>query len=306
MKKLIDFLGKCVPGKKLMLPVFIVLAILYIGTATWYSSIPDFPRYSRITDKKSWQDGSHPPEIRLVPTLIELIDDELEHSWLPNDFLLSPTRVILDNRPNFQEGILVIIRHTTRILRDNLTRLRTTDEINADIGKAFSLVSNDHQQWIFPSFESRLEKTKRHLTRFHQDYNDNNPKASHIPRSDNLIQLIEQYVSELGNLNNKLLSMEIGFFESDNIFFKVQGTTYALYKILQAVEFDFHHVLIKKQAHGLLNETILRLQQCDFHPLLIVSGDRGSLLANHLIQMAGITADARQKLKSIIVMLDKN
>jgi len=288
---------KIIFTKKTLSTSILLIFILYFSFACFYSAIPSFKKSDYTDDTKD--------KIALIKSVEDMIKDELDFSWLPNDFILCPTR-LLDNRPNFQEGVLTMLRHTVRVLRDNLTRQRTTDDINPDIGKAFTLLNNDFQQWLFPSFEGRLEKAISNLENFNRDYTTRISGAKYYPRSDNLIQLFEQYISELGNINNKLLANDNNFFTTDNIFYLGIGTNYALYSLLIAIKKDFSNTLEEKKTTALFNETLERLEQSDFSPLIVVGGDRGSMLANHLIQLAGITADVRQKLKSITVMLDKN
>ena len=52
---------------------------------------------------------------------------QMHENWIPND-IFWPT-VLLDNMPNFQIGILEVVRYNVRVLRDNLSRMRTTDAV---------------------------------------------------------------------------------------------------------------------------------------------------------------------------------
>ncbi|OFZ26941.1 MAG: hypothetical protein A2381_20155 [Bdellovibrionales bacterium RIFOXYB1_FULL_37_110] len=297
MKKILNL--KILAHKKTLLTLLIFHFLLYIFFGWWKSDIPKF---------EINQGGANGASntIHFVKTLNSLIQNELEHGWLPNDFFLSPTKLLIDNRPNFQIGVLTIIRHSVRVLRDNLSRQRTTDEINPFVNKAFSYISNDYEKLLLPSFESRMHETIDHLDIFLKNYEANLASANYYPRSDNLIQVFDQYISELGSLNNKLLSGDTSFFSSDDLFYLVKGTNYALYSVLHAILKDFKTVLEEKKCMPLIQETISRIKQSDFDPIIVVSGDNESLLANHLIQLAGITSDVRQKLKSLNVMLDKN
>jgi len=297
MKKIFNL--KILANKKAILTLLIFHFMLYVFFAWWESGIPKFEINQGVTSSSN-------STIHFVKTLNSLINNELEHGWLPNDFMLSPTKLLIDNRPNFQIGVLTIIRHSVRVLRDNLSRQRTTDEINPFVNKAFSYISNDYEKLLLPSFESRMNETIDHLDIFLKNYEANLANANYYPRSDNLIQVFDQYISELGSLNNKLLSGDTSFFSNDDLFYLVKGTNYALYSVLHAILKDFKTVLEEKKCMPLMHETISRIKQSDFDPIIVVSGDSESLLANHLIQLAGITSDVRQKLKSLNVMLDKN
>ena len=58
----------------------------------------------------------------------QLIMEQIGDNWLPND-LFWPT-LFLDNMPNFQMGELEVVRYNIRVLRDNLSRMRTTDKLD--------------------------------------------------------------------------------------------------------------------------------------------------------------------------------
>ncbi len=124
--------------------------------------------------------------VLLVQMIIDVLQQELDHGWLPNDIFPSPT-VFLDNRPNFQIGVWYVLRETVRILRDNLSRMRTTDSVDPDVDKAFVLLSNDPEKWILPASETKYTQAIESLKKYQAKLI--NGQAKLFPRSDNLIQL---------------------------------------------------------------------------------------------------------------------
>ncbi len=127
---------------------------------------------------------------------------QMHENWIPND-IFWPT-VLLDNMPNFQIGILEVVRYNVRVLRDNLSRMRTTDKLDPYAEKAFTLLSNDPHKWWFPSAESKWELGYEKLDLFAQNLITG--KSHFYPRADNLIQLLEQYVSLMGGVNTRLIN----------------------------------------------------------------------------------------------------
>jgi hypothetical protein len=83
----------------------------------------------------------------------EILVKEMADNWLPND-LFWPT-AFLDNMPNFQLGVLEVVRYNVRVVRDNLSRMRTTDRLDPSAEVAFTNLSNDPFKWWFPSAESK-------------------------------------------------------------------------------------------------------------------------------------------------------
>ena len=149
------------------------------------SGKPDFLNVEGANDKVK---GSS-----FVRTNQAMIRD-MESNWIPND-MFWPT-IFLDNAPNFQIGELEVIRYNVRVLRDNLSRMRTTDKLDPDADAAFTSLSNDPYKWWFPSAESKWRQADKRLQVFHDNLASG--KASFYPRADNLVELLNQYVSLMG------------------------------------------------------------------------------------------------------------
>lgn len=250
---------------------------------------------------------------------------QMKENWLPND-LFWPT-IFLDNMPNFQIGELEVVRYNVRVLRDNLSRMRTTDKLDPSAEAAFTALSNDPYKWWFPSAESKWNLSHKHLGEFSSSLKSG--KSNFYPRADNLVQLLDQYVSLMGGVNTRLinapkdidktLSMEekkkgesttqemvnidIPWTEIDDNFYYAQGVAYALYESFQAIKVDFMDVLVDKNSLNLVDKIIENLGRCDFEPLVVFNGDPESIFANHSLNLSGVFNDSRQKINSLITSL---
>jgi hypothetical protein len=259
--------------------------------------------------------------VRVNQALIQQMAD----NWLPND-LFWPT-AFLDNIPNFQIGELEVVRYNLRVLRDNLTRMRTTDKLDPFAEAAFTALSNDPYKWWFPSAESKWSQGYRSLENFYRNLVAG--KANFYPRADNLVELISQYVSLMGGVNTRLINaprdiketisleedrkedsrtprtveIEIPWNRIDDNFYYAQGVAYALYESFRAIEIDFQAVLKDKNCNPLVKKILELLKRCDFEPLIIFNGDPDSIFANHSLNLSGVFNDARQKMNSLIVAL---
>jgi len=105
-------------------------------------------------------------ELTLSRSMRCLIKD-MAGNWLPND-LFWPT-VLLDNMPNFQLGVLEVVRYNVRVMRDNLSRMRTTDRLDPNAEAAFTNLSNDPFKWWFPSAESKWKSALTQLETYNQN-----------------------------------------------------------------------------------------------------------------------------------------
>jgi hypothetical protein len=255
----------------------------------------------------------------------KVLVDQMAENWLPND-LFWPT-VLLDNMPNFQIGQLEVVRYNARVLRDNLSRMRTTDKLDADAEAAFTSLSNDPFKWWFPSAESKWEFASKKLDVFYQ--NLMNGKSHFYPRADNLVELLSQYISLMGGVNTrlinaprdikkaqsmeeekkggigsrKLVDIDIPWHEIDNNFYYAQGVAYALNESFKAIRFDFMNVLVDKNSVNLVDKILEDFKRCNFEPMIVFNGNPQSVFANHSLNLSGVFNDARQKMNSLITAL---
>ncbi|MCP4668161.1 MAG: DUF2333 family protein [Deltaproteobacteria bacterium] len=256
----------------------------------------------------------------------QMLVEQMVHNWLPND-LFWPT-TLLDNMPNFQMGILEVVRYNARVLRDNLSRMRTTDRLDASAEGAFTALANDPMKWWFPSAESKWKLANKHLLAFYQTLLQG--KSHFYPRADNLVQLLNQYTSLMGGVNTRLINAPhdldevlhvddeerkgsprperkvdtaIPWYRIDDNFYYAQGVAYALYESFRAIRIDFIEVLKDKNSVKLVDKIIEELWRCNFEPLIVFNGKPGSIFANHSLNLSGIFNDGRQKINSLIVSL---
>ncbi|MBW1802185.1 MAG: DUF2333 family protein [Deltaproteobacteria bacterium] len=250
---------------------------------------------------------------------------QMYENWMPND-IFWPT-VLLDNMPNFQLGQLEVVRYNVRVLRDNLTRMRTTDKLDPHAEAAFTSLSNDPYKWWFPSAESKWKLGYDKLAAFYKNLEIG--QSHFYPRADNLVELLNQYASLMGGANTRLinaprdikktLSMEqpkkgggglpklvdidIPWHKIDNNFYYTQGVAYALNESFKAIRVDFMDVLVDKNSLNMVDKILEDFGRCHFEPLFVFNGDPDSIFANHSLNLSGVFNDARQKINSLIVAL---
>ena len=269
--------------------VILIILLSLWGYAGSRQSEPFKPQLNGI-------DGENFVEVNRQLTRIEL---DSFTGWTPNDYL--PLTAFLDNKQNFQLGVIETIRFSVRVLRDNLSRQRTTDQIDEDVKKAFEFYSNDPKKWIFPSYEGRLKEASESL----QSYTERlkSGKARFHPRSDNLIQLLEQYSSLLGSATTSLTDENLSWLEIDDRFFYSKGVAYAMYVEMQAVQKDFHEVLKKNDGEELTAAIIRELRDTWFEPTVVFNGSKDGIYANHLKNLSSDLLGIRQKLNSLSSVL---
>lgn len=303
-------------SKKMVLFLIILFLIFVFGVMFVNSKKPERLAVSGINKKV---DGS-----AFIKTNISLIE-QMYVNWMPND-LFWPT-VLLDNMPNFQIGELEVVRYNIRVLRDNLTRMRTTDKLDPLAEEAFTSLSNDPFKWWFPSAEGKWKQAHKALEKF--DAKLSSGASNFYSRADNLIELLSQYASLMGGANTRLINapgdidrslvveedtkkgtgtprtvdINIPWYRVDDNFYYAQGVAYGLYESFKAIKIDFLDVLKDKNSVTLVDKILENLRRCHFEPLLVCNGDPDSIFANHSLNLSGVFNDARQKVNSLIVSL---
>jgi len=307
-------------GSKKTKAVLIVILIIVFGVAVMVDMAINSvkPKPLNVTNYNKAIKGS-----LFIRTNQALIAQMLDN-WMPND-VFWPT-VLLDNMPNFQLGELEVVRYNVRVLRDNLSRMRTTDKLDPLVEKAFNALSNDPFKWWFPSAESKWKEAYDNLERYYRNLQKG--ESSFYPRADNLIELLSQYASLMGGVNTRLIhaphdirevlaleaekgqkeekelvEVNIPWYKIDDNFYYAQGVAYALNESFKAIRVDFINVLTDKNSLILVDKILEDLGRCNFEPLIVFNGDPGSIFANHSLNLSGIFNDARQKVNSLIVAL---
>lgn len=285
--------------KKFFIPLFILIFI-YVSGALYYN-FTSFPKLFTVQtrDKK--------PGVAYTEALIH-IGEHMVSNWVPND-ILAPT-ILLDNFPNFQLGELEGMRYSTRILRDNLSRIRTTDKIDKNADQAYTSFSYDPFRWLPQSAGGRythgLKGLKAYLVELEND-------STHFyPRADNLNEFIKQYISLLGGMSQRLANAPRGNIEHltpwmqiDDNFYYARGSLYVLKHLMEAIKYDFDKILVRRNAHELIDAIIEVLDRTQFNPIVVANGDLGSLWANHSLELQALLEDARQKMRSLQSILEQ-
>lgn len=265
--------------------------------------------------------------VAYISALIQ-VSEEFSGNWMPNDIFFWPSRV-LDNPQNFQRGELEAVRYATRVLRDNLSRMRTTDAIDPDCEAAFTAFSNDPERLIYPRAEWKYGEGVAALTRYRARLESGN--AHFYPRSDNLREFDSQFISLLGGASQRLanaprdvrtriteetagdvtlsgektIAHHTPWLQIDDSFYFVRGELYVLRHLMEAIRHDFVEIITQRKAEELLKAITDILEHTQFEPLVVVNGNAGSFLANHSLQLQARLEDARQKMRSLQSILEQ-
>src|ERR671910_2702331 len=119
-----------------------LLIVYYFGGMLWLHEIDDDPEFG--LESSAPEGGS-----RAVAVAADLIDREINtHRWVANDPFFMPAS-LLDNMPEYQQGIITALSRFTVELADQIARTRGSSQIDRDLDLASGLLKYPGTIWIF-------------------------------------------------------------------------------------------------------------------------------------------------------------
>jgi len=73
--------------------------------------------------------------------------------------------------------------------------------------------------------------------------------------------------------------------------------------MMLATTYDFKNIFAVKNAEELIDRIVHLLDESQFEPLVVLNGKRGSIFANHSLELQALLEDARQKMRSLQDMI---
>ncbi|WP_281684029.1 DUF2333 family protein [Thalassobaculum salexigens] len=293
--------------------VLVVLVLLYYVVGAFIMhSIDDDPNFQAINEPEG---GSH-----AVAATAALIDREIDtHFWTANDPFFYPS-ALLDNTPNYQQGIIYALSRFTIEMADQIGRTRGSSEVDADLDKAAGLLKYPGNVWIFDLSTSFLptpasETQYRAASRALKAYNDRLAAGQAIfeRRSDNLIATLDRIASDLGSasatLDQHLAKPRPLLVDTkvDDIFYGVKGRLYGYSILLRELGRDFDGVIKDRQLGPAWEQMMQSLNQAAIlDPVVVMNGaPDGAYFPSHLAVQGFYLLRARTQLREITNILLK-
>jgi len=223
--------------------------------------------------------------------------------WSVNDLIISPTRW-LDNRANRQRGTIFATRMLTNFFATNLAKYGKVDAENDNLKKAretyFAFTS---ESWWFPSSEKQYKKGIELLKQYEVDLIREDANAIFNLRTDDMYNMLAFIISNqfldqpLGLLVQS--NDEVAYSELDDRIYYTQGVILVLRDALRT----FVHLYPEVKEKG--GEENIRIafremdQICTFDPLIVLRGDRDSIMADHRGKMAKYLISVRERINDL-------
>ncbi len=260
--------------------------------------------------------------IRVAQTLLDKPGGYLSNDVMPPVSLFG-TYQMLDNMPNWEFGVVVMLRDTSRVLRNDFSRSQSQSVEDPDLAEAEPRFNFDSNSWLFPPTEREYRKGIVHLQNYLHRLSDPNRQTTQFyTRADNLNELLAVVEKRLGSLSQRLnasvgelrintdlagdsaarqataapgvVTARTPWLQVDDVFYESRGYVWALLEVLRAIEVDFHDVLKKKNAIASLRQVILLLQQTQVEPSspIVLNGAPMGWMANYSKTMVSYISPA--------------
>jgi hypothetical protein len=260
-------------------------------------------------------DSAFPPNQPFVPgeiyatTLAEIVDHELHSGfgWRPNDLFIWGPTLMADNNANRQLGIIMAVRESTRVFKDDLTKI-SSNEYDPNLVIADTDFRNDAQKWILPSAESKYSDGVEHLRMYVAGLHANPQISRELnQRNVELVTLFQAWTDLLGDGHAMLYMQQnpdgsaIRPWQDDNYFYHAQGYAHVMYYLMLAIKREYHNSQAIKPVIGqLFDETIIPLRSAAMlKPIIVLNDAPDGIFANHRRNLDSYISEARQKMFSI-------
>jgi hypothetical protein len=235
------------------------------------------------------------------------------HRWTANDPFFLPGW-LLDNMPNYQQGIIYALSRFTAEMGDQIGRSRGSSQVDPDLDRATGLLRYPGTIWLFDLSTSwaptaSSESQYRAAARALRSYNDR-VAAGTAPferRADNLLQTIDRFAADLGSQSSVIadhIEASRGWLidtQADDIFYATKGRLYAYFLVLRALGRDFEGVIAQSGATKIWDEMVDNLREAaELRPLVVMNGRADAMFQpNHLAVQGFFLLRARTQMREL-------
>jgi len=180
--------------------------LLVVALGWWWDYEPDIFDVGANANDMAQQAG-HTQVTGYVSTatFITLADTLMSKrgGYLSND--LAPPGIWMDNMPEWEFGVLTLLRDTARVYRNDFSRSQSQSIEDKDLSEAEGKFFFDNSSWMLPQTEDEY----RDGIRFFESYltrlaDRNQSDAQFYARADNLQQWLAAVETRLGSMSQRL------------------------------------------------------------------------------------------------------
>lgn len=289
-----------------------ILAALYFGIGSL--AVHHIDDRVDFTPPNPVAGGSH--AINMAAALIER--EVITHEWSVNDPWFTPDG-LLDNTPNFQQGIMSAIGRFSFEVLDHLGRARGSSRADPDLERAAGFLQFPGDIWYFDFSKSIMpaipsEDQYGAALKALVSYNQRLARGDAVfeRRADTLAATIGRIAADLGSqtalldAHMKDRSAYVFNTQADNVFYVNKGKLYAYYMLLRELGRDFNDMIQARGLQAVWNQSLESLRYASqLRPMMVMDGSGDdSIFANHLVLQGFYINRAVLQLNEIVKVLN--
>jgi hypothetical protein len=296
-----------------LLALLILIALYYVLGALIVHRIDDDPAFAA----PAAAGGGGSRAVAIAAALLEREVDD--HQRVANDPFFLPGAV-LDNMPNYQQGIVAALSRFGIEMTDQIGRTRGSSQADADLDKAAGLLKYPGDIWLFDfstswaptaSSEAQYRAARAALVSYNQRLSGGS--AVFERRADNLLATLERIAADLGSASaviDRHIVEEAGSpldFEADDIFYRNKGRLYGYYLLLRELGVDFEKVIIDRDLALTWSQMLETFEvAATMQPWVVLNGAPSSqFVPSHLAGQGFYLLRARTQLREVTNILLK-
>lgn len=239
-----------------------------------------------------------------------------QNGWTANDPFFKPSWM-LDNMPNYQQGIIAALSSFTSGLSELSARVQ--DAPDSDLERAAQQLTYPGTVWMFDPRNSwsptaSAEKQYRGAARALERFNQRLPETHALPRSaDDLLVLLNRVADDLASgamiIDQHLSENGSSLFdcEADDIFFFSKGRLYTHALLLRELGWDYAAVISQYDLGDQWREMVEDLRDAaTLDPPVIINGAPDSvILPSHLTAQGYYLLKARARVDELAQALSR-
>ncbi|MCR5085670.1 MAG: DUF2333 family protein [Succinivibrionaceae bacterium] len=249
----------------------------------------------------------------LCESLVSALDQELRSfwGWLPNDLFFVPS--IVDNRANFQRGIIYATRPVSDMLAKTAARYGSADTIDqrlADATSRYFTYGESVWGWlVIYDAESKYRNGIENWRNWAKSVNDGSKKAGkYNVKSDDVYAMLKCLDNIMDYGIGILNDQGVGHFRSDDVIYFTKGLCLVAGNVLRALG-AVDDTLVTRGGDENLKEALAQFDYIeDFNPIYCFAGGNATgdaMMPNHVAALARHLNIANDRINDMMASMEK-
>lgn len=231
----------------------------------------------------------------MAEALVQPLERELDGTfgWLPNDILFVPS--IIDNKTNFQRGVIYATRSGSEILAKTVARYGDRDTLPpmlvAATQKQFAYADDMWGWWFLYNTEKLYREGIANWRLWASRVTGEQTKSSQVYNltTSDIVEILNWANRNMEYLLGILNDDKVGHFRTDDVIYYVKGVTHVVDCVIEGL-LQCDSSIVERGGKENVEELLKRFDMISrFNPIYVVGGSYGvgdGFWPNHIAAMA--------------------